>query len=116
MVTTFTGNAIESVLPNFQKATNGTKASKVLVVITDGVHSQGSADPKQAAQKWKDLGATVYAIGVGNGISKTGLEAIGEAYLAKDFIDAAKRIVSEIVPTICGTSDALFGSGLIPQM
>ena len=45
-----------------------------------------------------------------------GLEAIGEAYLAKDFIDAAKRIVSEIVPTICGTSDALFGSGLTPQM
>ena len=31
MVTTFTGNAIENVLPNFQKATNGTKASKASI-------------------------------------------------------------------------------------
>merc|ERR1711979_88282 len=62
METTFTGNAMDNVLPDFKEKIVGSEASKVLVVITDGAHTEGSTAPKQAAQKWKALGATVYAI------------------------------------------------------
>merc|ERR1711915_390860 len=66
MVNTFTGDCMEDVLPAFLQATNGSDADKVVMVVTDGEWTPQSEDPRIAAQKYRDAGATVYAIGFGN--------------------------------------------------
>ena len=60
------GTAIGDALMNSIRRLDRSKApSKVVVLLTDGVHNAGSVHPAQAAAVAKTLGVRIHAIGVG---------------------------------------------------
>merc|ERR1712168_61337 len=76
---TYTGSAMLSALRAFKKVQRrGRDVVKVLMVLTDGESSTKKEKNlvKSASTLWKQAGVRVYAIGIGKGISKTGLLSI----------------------------------------
>ena len=60
------GTAVGDALMNSLRRLDRSKApSKVIVLLTDGIHNAGRAHPAQAAQIAKTLGVSVHAVGVG---------------------------------------------------
>jgi hypothetical protein len=102
MVNTFTGDCMEDVLPAFLQATNGSDADKVVMVVTDGAWTPQSEDPKIAAQKYRDAGATVYAIGFGDLLLENLRDIAPDNAYRLDTLDQAERSIAQlVVPSIC---------------
>jgi Ca-activated chloride channel family protein len=78
--------------------TSFTIKSKALVLITDGVNNAGDIDPVAAAQKAKEWGIKIYAIGIGGDESVTMNTPFGMRRMpfGSSFDDTALRRVAEI--------------------
>ena len=69
-----------------------------MVLITDGVNNAGDIDPVAAAQKAKEWGIKIYAIGIGGDQTVTMSTIFGQRTMpfGSSFDDTALRRVAEI--------------------
>lgn len=99
---TETGKALAFMSPQFERAlaTRGHKVKEYLVVITDG---KSTDKVKAPADKLRQQGVVVYAIGVKSADEKELLEISGDPqrrFFVNNF-DALKPIKDEIITDIC---------------
>ena len=78
---------------------------QVCLVFTDGEASDSKLVPA-ATQKWAKDGVTVFAIGIGQGISHDGLKAIAgadERVMEVDNFEAIGEMAKTLLKKVCNT-------------
>merc|ERR1712212_1009534 len=100
---TYTAAAMTAALRTFKrKARRNRKVAKVCIVFTDGKATDARNLP--AAQRaWRSYGASVFAVGIGNGINKKSLAVIAgsSARVLKTTFRTLGNIVKPLLNQVC---------------
>ena len=82
-----------------------THVPQICLIFTDG-DATDKANVPSASKAWSDDGVTVFAIGIGRGISHEGLKAIAgaeERALEVDNFEAISKIATSLLKKVCKT-------------
>ena len=74
--------------------------SKVIVLLTDGIHNEGQYNPMEAAELAKEWGIKIYTIGIGSGRAYTARDAIFRRILMGQALD--ERLLKTIADSTGG--------------
>merc|ERR1712015_466049 len=100
---TYTSAAMTAALRTFKrKARRNRKVAKVCIVFTDGKATDARKLP--AAQRaWRSYGASVFAVGIGNGINKKSLAVIAgsSARVLQTTFRTLGNIVKPLLNQVC---------------
>merc|ERR1712050_244857 len=101
---THLANALKKLLPAFQHATKASKATKILIVITDG-EANGPGNVSTQAAKWAKAVDAIYVLGFGDismeGLKKIKGDANGLVYKSEDLSGLEEKLIKNVVPKIC---------------
>jgi len=104
MGNTHLANALKKLLPPFQHATKASKATKILIVITDG-EANGPGNVSTQAAKWAKAVDAIYVLGFGDismeGLRKIKGDANGLVYKSEDLSGLEEKLIKNVVPKIC---------------
>lgn len=93
------GTAIgEGIALGVERLKDSTATSRVLILLTDGVHNAGDTEPRQAAQIAKALGIKIYTIGAGTrGVAMVPVRAPGgQTVLQRMRVDIDEAMLTEV--------------------
>jgi len=111
---TRTASALSVVQNGLYKTSSRNGIPKILIVLTDGKSRDNVKDP---AQRLRDLGVTIYAVGIGSKINEDELKEMATDpdadHVFTSGFDDLGTIVQAIKNNICQGEDVSFSNSLI---